>query len=414
MLYLALEDSKRRLQRRMNKLLPFGSTWPKRLTLTTEWRRLHEGGIEDIRAWHDETKAQGGNPILAVIDVLAKVRAPTGNRPAYEADYAALAGITKLANELGIAILVVHHIRKMQADDLMEMVSGTYGVTGAVDTILVMANKPNGAVLDIRGRDAEQAEFAIEFEKAACRWRVLGDAVEVHLSEQQSKIFAALRQAGGPLGATDLEKITEIKRDTLGKALYRLANEGAIKRVGRGLYAMPDWQPPPERPKAHSGKSGKRHTSLPRVLAESNRLETIRENGASGKSGSSGSLGTPSPVAEHGEAPTVLPVQTLPELPECPNGLQVLEQASDFETPKSGNGKSGLPESPEWSAAPSAIPNGDNGVRPPRGNGWHLFADKPGSPRQTAARVWIREIWPPALGPKGDDVFDIDPGWGRP
>src|SRR5262245_53541582 len=45
-LYLALEDSKRRLQRRMGKLLPtFGAVWPERLTLKTEWRRLDEGGL---------------------------------------------------------------------------------------------------------------------------------------------------------------------------------------------------------------------------------------------------------------------------------------------------------------------------------------------------------------------------------
>ena len=46
-LYLALEDSKRRLQRRMTKLLPtFGSAWPDKLLLKTEWRRLHEGGLD--------------------------------------------------------------------------------------------------------------------------------------------------------------------------------------------------------------------------------------------------------------------------------------------------------------------------------------------------------------------------------
>jgi hypothetical protein len=394
-LYLALEDSKRRLQRRMAKLLPFGSKWPERLTLTTDWRRLHEGGLEDIRAWHDSAKSKGGNPILAVVDVLAKVRAPTGNRPAYEADYAALAGITKLANELGIAILVVHHIRKMQADDLMEMVSGTYGVTGAVDTILVMANKPNGTVLDIRGRDAEQAELAIEFEKATCRWRVLGDAAKVHLSEQSNKILSALRQAGEPLAATDLEKLTDIKRDTLGKALYRLANEGTIKKVGRGLYAMPDSQPPPESPRPHSGKSGKRHRSVPESLPESNHLENIGKNGASGKSGSPGTLGTSSPVAEHGDAPTVLPVPTLPELPECPIGLQVLEETSGFETLKSGNGKSSLPELPEC-----------NGFRPPRGNGWHLVGDMP--PEQASAVVWLREIRLPAIAASiTDDIEDL-------
>src|SRR5262245_45252477 len=129
----------------MTKLLPsFGVPWPERLTLKTEWRRLHKGGLDDIRAWHSDTKAKGGKPILVVIDVLAKVRKPVGNRQLYEADYAALADLNKLANELGLAIVVVHHTRKMAADDLMEMVSGSYGVTGAADTILVMATKASG------------------------------------------------------------------------------------------------------------------------------------------------------------------------------------------------------------------------------------------------------------------------------
>src|SRR5262249_3930660 len=171
-LYLALEDSKRRLQRRMTRLLPsFGAKWSKRLRLVTEWRRLHEGGIDDIRAWYSDAKTKGGKPILVVIDVLAKGRKPVGNRQLYEADYAALADLTKLANKLALAILVVHHTRKMAADDLMETVSGSFGVSGAVDTILVMANKASGTVLDIRGRDVESAELAIEFNKESCRWR---------------------------------------------------------------------------------------------------------------------------------------------------------------------------------------------------------------------------------------------------
>src|SRR6516164_373352 len=186
-LYLALEDSKRRLQRRMTKLLPtFGSAWPDKLLLKTEWRRLHEGGVDDIRAWYAHTKSMGGKPILVVIDVLAKVRKPVGNRQLYEADYAALADLTKLANELGLAIVVVHHTRKMPADDLMETVSGSYGMTGAADTILVLALKACGVILDIRGRDVESAELAIEFNKDTCRWRVLGNATEVHVSEQRA------------------------------------------------------------------------------------------------------------------------------------------------------------------------------------------------------------------------------------
>ena len=169
-LYLALEDSKRRLQGRMRKLLPtFGGKWSEKLTLKTEWRRLHEGGLEDIEAWHADTKAKDGKPILVVIDVLAKVRRPAGKAQLYEADYAALSDLCKLANELGIAIIVVHHTRKMAADDLMETVNGSFGITGAVDTILVMAATASGKVLDIRGRDVESEELAIEFDKNTCR-----------------------------------------------------------------------------------------------------------------------------------------------------------------------------------------------------------------------------------------------------
>jgi AAA domain len=51
-LYCALEDNPRRLQRRITKLLsPLGGDWPERLTLATRWRRLDEGGVEDIEAW---------------------------------------------------------------------------------------------------------------------------------------------------------------------------------------------------------------------------------------------------------------------------------------------------------------------------------------------------------------------------
>jgi RecA-family ATPase len=141
-LYLALEDSKRRLKRRMTKLLPtFSGKWPDRPTITTEWRRLHEGGLDDIRAWYEDAKAKGGRPIVVAIDVLAKVRKPSGNKPVFEADYEALTGLCHLARELNIAIVVIHHTRKMAADDLMETVNGSYGITGAVDTVLVMASK---------------------------------------------------------------------------------------------------------------------------------------------------------------------------------------------------------------------------------------------------------------------------------
>jgi hypothetical protein len=248
LLYLALEDSKRRLQRRITKLLgTFKGEWPEGLTIATKWPRLHEGGLDEIRAWHERTKDKGGKPLAVVIDVLAKIRKPTGNRQAYEADYDALGGLCELANELGLAVIVIHHVRKMAADDLMETVSGSFATVGAVDTVLVMApSKTGGAVLDIRGRDVESAELAIQFSKDSCRWTILGTATEVHQTDQRKAIIAALAEHGAPMKITELMAATGMKRNPLDLLLGKMVKAQLIRRVGTGLYALNDYDPPPE------------------------------------------------------------------------------------------------------------------------------------------------------------------------
>src|SRR6476660_8388859 len=54
-LYLALEDGDRRLQRRITKLLPtFGGEWPEPFNYATQWPRADQGGVEKIEEWcHD-------------------------------------------------------------------------------------------------------------------------------------------------------------------------------------------------------------------------------------------------------------------------------------------------------------------------------------------------------------------------
>jgi hypothetical protein len=263
-LYLALEDSRRRLQRRMSKLLPAGTPWPANLTLKTEWRRLHEGGLDDISAWHAHSKGNGGKPILVVIDVLAKVRKPTGNKQLYEADYEALTGLTQLAGELGLAIVVVHHTRKMASDDLMETVSGSFGISGAADTILVLAKKASGTVLDVRGRDVDSRELAIEFSKESCRWRILGTATEVHLSDQRGRVLAALEDADEGLAIAEIVVAAQLRnRNAADLLLFKMVKDSAIERVKRGVYGLRGTVA--KLAAKNTGKSGKKERSAGQV-----------------------------------------------------------------------------------------------------------------------------------------------------
>jgi predicted ATP-dependent serine protease len=102
-LYCALEDNQRRLQRRIEKILsPISGSWPERLTLATSWRRLDAGGVDDIHEWVEGAS----NPRLVVLDTLAGVR-PIKTKNGYTEDYESLTEVHKLANEHGIAIPVL-------------------------------------------------------------------------------------------------------------------------------------------------------------------------------------------------------------------------------------------------------------------------------------------------------------------
>src|SRR5262249_11233129 len=154
-LYLALEDGPRRLQRRMTRVLPtFGTAWSDRLEIATEWPRADEG-LEEIRTWTRGVQS----PRLVIIDTLAQFRRMSNNTTQiYADDYAAISGLQRLASDHNLAVIVVHHDRKSEADDVFDTVSGSLGLTGAADTILIMKRQAGAVTLHIRGRDIEESE----------------------------------------------------------------------------------------------------------------------------------------------------------------------------------------------------------------------------------------------------------------
>ena len=171
-LYLALEDNSRRLKGRMAKLWPSSDArWPTRLALATDWKRADEGGLEDIEDWCSSVT----DPVMVIVDTLEKFRPlQNGRTNAYSADYAAVTGLQKIAGKHRIAVVVNHHLRKMEADDPFDTVSGTLGLTGAADSIIVLKRHAGAVTLHARGRDIEEVETALQFERATCRWTILG------------------------------------------------------------------------------------------------------------------------------------------------------------------------------------------------------------------------------------------------
>jgi hypothetical protein len=235
-LYCALEDNPRRMQRRMDKLLPtFSGQWPERVTLAHEWRRLDRGGVEDIAEWI----AGVPTPRLVVLDTLAGVK-PIRTTSGYVEDYEALATLHRLANQSGVAMLVLHHTRKMEADDPIDTVSGTLGLAGCADTVLVLNRTAQGTTIYVRGRDIEESEHAISFDKVSCRWTILGNAADVHRSNERGRILAALEEASEPLTPQNIAGATGMAPNNVWQLLHKMAIDGEIVKVGRGKYCLPD------------------------------------------------------------------------------------------------------------------------------------------------------------------------------
>ena len=237
-LYCALEDSARRLQNRLKRIAPGLNEWPERLTLTTEWRRLDDGGAQDIREWASEVQ----NPRLVILDTLASVRPERSMKETtYDGDYRALRELHEWANSKGIAVLVLRHTRKQESDDPMDSISGTLGLVGCADTGCVLARSSNGGfTMYIRGRDVEEQELAVEFKKDCCRWTILGEASDVHRSSAASKILNTLADAKQLLSPKDIRTATGLTASAVDQQLLRMVDKGEVRKVGRGLYATPE------------------------------------------------------------------------------------------------------------------------------------------------------------------------------
>lgn len=175
-LYLALEDSYRRLKSRMEKLLD-GEPAPEWLHFVINAPPVDNGLFDALDKLLKEHKDTG----LVVIDTLQKVRGASGGKEgAYAADYREVGGLKSFADQNNLCLLLAHHLRKMKDDgDPFNMISGTNGIMGAADTTMVLAKEKRGddtATLSVVGRDVESIDLVLRFDKESCKWRNMGDA----------------------------------------------------------------------------------------------------------------------------------------------------------------------------------------------------------------------------------------------
>ncbi|WP_328438549.1 AAA family ATPase [Streptomyces sp. NBC_00444] len=247
-LYLALEDTPRRLQTRMGKLLG-GQQAPAGLTLVTECPPFPQGGTEAIAQWLERNP----DARMVVIDVFAKMRgqAPQGVS-AYDADYVSVGYAKRLADHYSVAVVLVHHVRKASSEDFLTEVSGTNGIAGAADATLVLKRARGQAdgILHVTGRDVDEAEYALSFQPASGAWHLLDGPVTDHtVSDTRAAILRYVRAHPGAKPKDMAGELPHVDIDTIRRTCSRMADAGQLTKDPSGRY-YPDTetrtQPDPE------------------------------------------------------------------------------------------------------------------------------------------------------------------------
>jgi hypothetical protein len=200
-----------------------------RLEVRWDARNIGEGLEEDIGDWLDAHP----DAVMVAIDTLGKVRAGTdGRRNAYEVDVQALSRLQDLFRNRATALVIVHHARKESTDDFLMSVSGTYGITGSADTIVVIRRKRLEAfgTLLVTGRDVADAEISVRF--AGTLWEAAPDALP-KASFERTEVYGVIEDRG-PVFPQAIADAIGKSRTNVQNMVDGLVQRGAVARTNRG------------------------------------------------------------------------------------------------------------------------------------------------------------------------------------
>lgn len=182
-LYLDLESTKRRPKSRLKQIIPNGD-WPENfyiLTAEDEVSKINEGFTEQI----EHQLNQHPDIKLIIVDVFQMIRQPAKrNQSGYDRDYDDFKVLKRIADSHEIALLLIHHTRKMKdPGDVFNELSGSVGVMGALDCAWIITKEDrysDEGTLNVTGRDMESQKLKIRFNKCTFQWEYVGTEEDVN------------------------------------------------------------------------------------------------------------------------------------------------------------------------------------------------------------------------------------------
>ena len=231
--YLALEDTQRRIQNRLRLMTAAPCEYFK---IAVRWERGQDAINALKRLIHDLPEIR-----LIVIDTLARVLPSGIDTNDYHSTGSFMSELKAVADDYGVSIVICHHLRKAPADDFVNSVGGSTAIAATADTVLVLrrGRSSHDAILDVTGRDVEEKSIAMRFNGDLYRWEALGDSARVQKTDERQAIFEVLEEADEPLGPKEIaERVNGSSPQSVRHLVLRMEQDGAILKLSRGQYGL--------------------------------------------------------------------------------------------------------------------------------------------------------------------------------
>lgn len=236
-LYLCLEDNLSRIQQRLNEIT---DEVPNNVFFATSSCSLSDGLAEQIESFVAEHK----DTVLVVIDTFLMIRSKNKDTT-YANDYQEIEELKRLADKLKISLLLVHHLRKQGDNDPLNKISGTTGISGAVDTTFILdksKRSQNNATMICTGRDIEYRELELNFSKDNHIWDLVSDSVEspeILLQDEMIQLIEFMKKVIIFKG-TNTEFAEEYnsfcRKEISAKALKQMMNKWRYELESNNIY----------------------------------------------------------------------------------------------------------------------------------------------------------------------------------
>ena len=201
-LYIALEDGRSRIQRRLNDIRP-GVRANGYLHLLYSFPLLNNGGLEELQRY-----IESGRYRLIIIDVLARVEpaAKRGSDKTYLDIYRMFAPLQDLHRQHPQCLAMITHLRKAEADDIFDTLHGSVAYQGVQDALWVLERPPADSVGILHTRQNDGAEQSLHLSFADGHWEFLGHDEDMMLSRDRQSILELWEETDKSLSIDEMLK----------------------------------------------------------------------------------------------------------------------------------------------------------------------------------------------------------------